>query len=98
MPDFKKMLDITNNRYSKDPFDTESIRKFVLEESEMEKDLFGKANRLPLGISREMQTSLRKLNEVLHPQKVVEAIEILNEKANKDDDELFLIEKELKSE
>ena len=98
MPDFKKMLDITNNRYSKDPFDTESIRKFVLEESEMEKDLFGKANRLPLGISREMQTSLRKLNEVLHPQKVVEAIEIVNEKANKDDDELFLIEKELKSE
>lgn len=100
MPDFKKMLDITNNRYSKDPFDTESIRKFVLKESEMEKDLFGKQNRLPLGISKEMQTSLRRLNEVLHPQKVVETIEIINEnkETNKDDDELFLIEKELKSE
>ena len=93
------MLDITNNRYSKDPFDVESIRKFVLEENEMEKDLFGK-KRLPSGISREMQTSLRRLNESLFPQKQITQVEVVSEKAEpeNDSDELFLIEKELKSE
>jgi transcriptional regulator with XRE-family HTH domain len=100
MPDFKKMLDITNNRYSKDPFDTESIRKFVLEENEMEKDLFGVRNRLPYGISKEMQTSLRKLNESLFPHKQLKQVEVVSEKAESQNvtDELFLIEKELKSE
>jgi len=100
MPDFKKMLDITNNRYAKDPFDTESIRKFVLEESDMEKDLFGTNHRLPFGLSKEMQTSLRRLNEALHPQKTTQSVEIVNEntKSVEVNDELFLIEKELKSE
>ena len=95
MPDFKKMLDITKNRYSKDPFDVESIRKFVLEENEMEKDLFDEQNRLPYGISREMQTSLRKLNESLFPE-----VEVVSEKTQFDnsEDELFLIEKDLKLE
>lgn len=100
MPDFKKMLDITNNRYSKDPFDTESIRKFVLEESDLEKDLFGTNNRLPFGLSKEMQTSLRRLNEALYPQKMAQQTQMIDEnvKSVEDNDELFLIEKELKSE
>ena len=97
MPDFKKMLDITNNRYSKDPFDVESIRKFVLEENEMEKDLFDTQNRLPIGISREMQTCLRQLNESLFSQKQVKIVTEKTQSLN-DTDELFLIEKELKSE
>lgn len=98
MPDFKKMLDITNNRYSKDPFDTESIRKFVLEESEMEKDLFGPNARLPYGLSKEMQTSLKKLNEALYPKAMLESGKVVNSDKDEVNDELFLIEKELKSE
>jgi len=98
MPDFKKMLDITNNRYSKDPFDTESIRKFVLEEAEMEKDLFGSSNRLPFGLSKEMQTSLRKLNEALYSTSVITNTEVVNSNKDEVNDELFLIEKELKTE
>ena len=99
MPDFKKMLDITNNRYSKDPFDTESIRKFVLEESEMEKSLFNTNDRLPFGLTKEMQTSLRKLNEALYPKRVGSDVEVVNNtKEDEVNDELFLIEKELKSE
>jgi hypothetical protein len=100
MPDFKKMLDITNNRYAKDPYDMASIRKFMLEESEMEKDLFDRTHGLPFGLTKEMQASLRKLNETLNAHKTVQSVELVNEKTNSinTNDELFLIEKELKSE
>jgi Bacteriophage T4-like portal protein (Gp20) len=100
MPDFKKMLDITNNRYAKDPYDMASIRKFMLEESEMEKDLFDTTHGLPFGLTKEMQASLRKLNETLNAHKTVQSVELVNEKTNSinTNDELFLIEKELKSE
>lgn len=100
MPDFKKMLDITNNRYAKDPYDMASIRKFMLEESEMEKDLFDRTHGLPFGLSKEMQASLRKLNETLNAHKTVQSVELVNENTDSinTNDELFLIEKELKSE
>lgn len=93
MPDFKKMLDITNNRYSKDPFDSASMKKFVFEEAQMENDLF-KQERLPFGINKEMQTSLRKLNEALNPQQTI----VMEKNTNENSDELFLIEKDLKTE
>jgi len=93
MPDFKKMLDITNNRYSKDPFDSASMKKFVFEEAQMENDLF-RQKRLPFGINKEMQTSLRKLNEALNPQQTI----VIEKNTNENSDELFLIEKDLKTE
>jgi intein/homing endonuclease len=93
MPDFKKMLDITNNRYSKDPFDSASMKKFVFEEAQMENDLF-RQKRLPFGINKEMQTSLRKLNEALNPQQTT----VIEKNTNENSDELFLIEKDLKTE
>jgi transcriptional regulator with XRE-family HTH domain len=93
MPDFKKMLDITNNRYSKDPFDSASMKKFVFEEAQMENDLF-RQKRLPFGINKEMQTSLRKLNEALNPQQTI----VMEKNTNENSDELFLIEKDLKTE
>jgi hypothetical protein len=100
MPDFKKMLDITNNRYSKDPFDVESVRKFVLE-NDMMQDLFG-TGVIPIGISKEMQTNLRKMNEVLYPNRNIQQtteIEVLEEdKDASEEDALMLLEKELKSE
>lgn len=100
MPDFKKMLDITSNRYSKDPYDMNSMRKFVLEESEMKSDLFGKHGRLPRGVSKELATSLLRLNEALYPERLVEAVEVESDKKNSngDEDELLLIEKDLKTE
>ena len=101
MPDFKKMLDVTSNRYSKDPFDVESIRKFVLE-NDMMQDLFG-TGIIPVGVSKEMQTNLRKMNEVLYPNRNIQQtteIEVLEEDkdASEEEDALMLLEKELKSE
>ena len=101
MPDFKKMLDITSNRYSKDPFDVESIRKFVLE-NDMMQDLFG-TGIIPIGVSKEMQTNLRKMNEALYPNRNIQQtteIEVLEEDkdASEEEDALMLLEKELKSE
>jgi len=101
MPDFKKMLDITSNRYSKDPFDVESIRKFVLE-NDMMQDLFG-TGVIPIGVSKEMQTNLRKMNEALYPNRNIQQtteIEVLEEDkdASEEEDALMLLEKELKSE
>ena len=101
MPDFKKMLDITSNRYSKDPFDVESIRKFVLE-NDMMQDLFG-TGIIPVGVSKEMQTNLRKMNEALYPNRNIQQtteIEVLEEDKgeSEEEDALMLLEKELKSE
>ena len=100
MPDFKKMLDITSNRYSKDPFDVESIRKFVLE-NDMMQNLFG-TGVIPIGVSKEMQTNLRKMNEALYPNRNIQQtteIEVLEEdKDASQEDALMLLEKELKSE
>jgi hypothetical protein len=103
MPDFKKMLDITNNRYSKDPFDLSSTKKFMLENNMMQ-ELFG-TGAIPFGISKEMQTSLRKMNESLFPSRNVKPtteIEVLEEDTNNptqdEEDALMLLEKELKSE
>jgi len=101
MPDFKKMLDITSNRYSKDPFDVESIRKFVLE-NDMMQDLFG-TGIIPIGVSKEMQTNLRKMNEALYPNRNIQQtteIEVLEEDKgeSEEEDALMLLEKELKSE
>jgi hypothetical protein len=93
MPDFKKMLDITNNRYSKDPFDTESMKKFVLEDSQMAKDLLG--NRLPHGLSKEMQTNLRRMTSFLHPVRISESTE---QPVDEEVEELLTLENELKSE
>jgi hypothetical protein len=108
MPDFKKMLDITNNRYAKDPYDMESMRKFVLEEANIKNSLFGSVSKLPFGVTKEMQTTLHKLSEALgvKPQPASTSTELFTESAENEeeslvddiDDELFLIEKDLKSE
>ena len=41
-----------------------------------------------------MQTSLRKLNEALNPQQTI----VIEKNTNENSDELFLIEKDLKTE
>lgn len=100
MPDFKKMLDITNNRYSKDPFDVQSVRKFVLEEKDIENGLFGPES-FPRGINKEMQTSLRRLNEALtasRPTQKINTVELVEETTKEEEDQLLMLEKELKSE
>lgn len=59
LPDFKSMLDITGNRYSKDPYDIAGTRKFMLEEEEK------KARRIGKRLPKELQSSLRGLAEAL---------------------------------
>ena len=101
MPNFKDMLDITNNRYSKDPYDTQSsnyTRKFVLEESQIENELLGRG-KLPYKISKEMQSTLKTMNESMKRDFEIKGIELVNEKSSEDQsDMLFLIEKDLKTE
>ncbi len=101
MPNFKDMLDITKNRYSKDPYDAESLnytRKFVLEDQQIENELLGRG-KLPYKISKEMQSSLKRMNESLKRDFEIKGIELVNEKTDEDmPDELFLIEKDLKTE
>lgn len=59
LPDFKSMLDITGNRYSKDPYDIAGTRKFMLEQEE------ARARRIGRRLPKELQSSLRGLAEVL---------------------------------
>lgn len=92
MPNFKNMLDPTKNRYAKDPYDMAGMKKFI-----MESDFEDKEVRVPSGIHKEMQTSLRRMDEtILRHTLEAKAATIVAEN-NLVDDELFLIEKDLKS-
>lgn len=86
------MLDPTKNRYAKDPYDMAGMKKFI-----MESDFEDKEVRVPSGIHKEMQTSLRRMDEtILRHTLEAKAATIVAEN-NLIDDELFLIEKDLKS-
>jgi hypothetical protein len=68
MPDYKSMLDITKNRYDKDPFDVKGMRKFILENAQGEGEEKGTRRLLTRGgVSREMQSSLRRMYESFFP-------------------------------
>lgn len=103
MPNFKDMLDV-KNRYSSDVYGVEDlgkVKKFVLEESDMQKELLGENHPIPFrGISKELQTSLHRMNESLFKKEVeIKGIELITESKQEDKvvDELFDIEKELNS-
>lgn len=103
MPNFKNMLD-TKNRFSGDVFGTEDfgkVRRFVLEDSELQKQLLNEKHPIPLiGLPKDLQTALHRMNESFFKKEVeIKGIELVNEEKeeNKLIDELFNIEKELKS-
>lgn len=99
-PNFAKMLDPVKNRYAKDLYDTEtlnSINKFTLEEQKIRKDLLD-FNPYPHRMSKEMKASLRKMNESLRSVIDINGIELVTENNEEITDDLFLIEKDLKTE
>jgi hypothetical protein len=103
LPDFGKMLS-AKNRYAQDPFDMEGLgktKKFVLEDEQIQKELLGETGHIvPLrGMPRELQTSLRSMNEAFFKREVeISGIDIISEEKQPEViDELFDIEAELKS-
>ena len=103
LPNFSNMLSV-NNRYAKDVYgmeDLNKVKKFILEDSELQKDLLGENRPIPIkGMSKEMQTSLHRMNESFFKKEVdLGSVEIVTESEEKDKlvDELFDIEKELNS-
>lgn len=99
LPDFKSMLD-PKNRYAKDVYGTDDLnkaRKFMLEDSNLQKELLGEAAHIvPMrGLTKEIQSSLHKMNESLFKKDIeLRDVEIISEDTM--DDELFVIERELK--
>jgi Bacteriophage T4-like portal protein (Gp20) len=99
LPDFKSMLD-PNNRYAKDVYGTQDLnkaRKFMLEDTNLQKELLGEvAHLVPMrGLTKETQSSLHKMNESLFKKDIeLRDVEIISEDTM--DDELFVIERELK--
>jgi hypothetical protein len=93
------MLD-PNNRYAKDVYGTQDLnkaRKFMLEDTNLQKELLGEAAHLvPMrGLTKETQSSLHKMNESLFKKDIeLRDVEIISEDTM--DDELFVIERELK--
>lgn len=71
-PDFKKMLDITGNRYSKDPYDQETmgkVKKFMLEDDQaLANDLIinGTVEPIPPTLKRGVRSALRRMSEQFH--------------------------------
>ena len=103
IPNFKNMLDV-KNRYTSDVYGTEDfgkVRKFVLEDADMQKELLGENHPVPFrGISKELQTSLHRMNESFFKKDVeIKGVELITETKEEDKvvDELFDIEKELNS-
>lgn len=79
-PDFKSMLDITKNRYSKDPYDTASaatnLKRFVLEKR-IEQDLLMEG--IPYGLPKELQSAMRSMHrQLIQPTRsaILENIEV----------------------
>lgn len=103
MPNFKNMLD-TKNRFSGDVYGMEDfgkVKKFVLEDATLQKELLNEKHPIPLiGLPKDLQTALHRMNESFFKKEVeIKGIELINEEReeNKIVDELFDIEKELKS-
>lgn len=105
-PDFQKMLDVTNNRYSKDIYGQEDmgkVKNFILEDHSMEKELFGEQT-VPFILPRDIKSMLYRMNlQLLPPKQNTSKQSIIGEiKSTENEDietdELFAIEKELKTE